>query len=123
MNAIRTPRRLPGIAWRLMALATLVLFAHAVALHVLHRHTPAQTGSSTSAAAAFTTQHDAPSKQPHAPDNCPACQLQQGFVFLKATPALIGVVVAPPSAPEPATLAAAQRIAEGPFASRAPPVL
>jgi hypothetical protein len=113
----------PGSARRCLAIVALLLFGHAVALHLLHADGRGSTHPSRSFAAAVSKPHDAPARVPHTADDCPACQLQQGFAFLDATPSVLCLEGAAPVEPEIAALCAAQRPADGSAPSRAPPVL
>jgi hypothetical protein len=110
-----------GTARRCLALVMIALFAHAVVLDLLHRHALAAEPRPNSFVAGISTPHDMPSREPHSGDNCPACQLQHGFVFLKATPPALCVDVAASVEPDLTAPSAAHRIAEGSAPSRAPP--
>ena len=112
-----------GKARRCLALVTLVLFGHAIALHLLHGHGLFAKAQSHASAAMVSTPHDAPAGEPHSGDHCPACQLQHGFAFLEATPAVLCLDATGPVGPELQALSAAQRIAEGLAPCRAPPAL
>jgi len=112
-----------GRARRFLALVSLALFGHAVALHLLHGHIVAAKVSTPSHAVVLSTPHDAPTGETRSGEHCPACQLQHGFVFLDATPALVCLEGLASVGPELGKLSAARRIAEGSAPSRAPPTV
>jgi hypothetical protein len=113
----------PGTARRYLAIVALLLFGHAVALHLLHADGRGAKQPTRSFVAVASKPHDAPARMPHTGDDCPACQLQQGFAFLDAAPAVLCLESTAPVTPEIAALSVAQRLAEGSAPSRAPPAL
>lgn len=123
MKARRTRTQSIDTARRCLAIVALLLFGHAVALHLLHADGRGAKQPSRSFAAAVSKPHDAPTRLPHTADDCPACQLQQGFAFLDATPTILSLEAAAPVAPELAALSAAQRVADESAPCRAPPAL
>jgi hypothetical protein len=123
MKRRRTTKKGLDTAQRCLAIVLLALFGHAVALDLLHGHASSATASAIHRAAEFSTPHDGPSNEPHSSDGCPACQLQHGFAFLDATPAILYLDGTAPVGLELAELCAAQRIAEDSAPCRAPPAL
>ena len=112
-----------GTARRGLALVTLALFGHAVALHLLHGHSVASGARSHAVAAVVSTPHDVPAGETHSHDDCPACQLQHGFAFLGAAPAVLWPDGGAPIGLGLAEVAATHRLAERSAPSRAPPTL
>lgn len=111
-----------GLSRRCLAIATLALFGHAVALHLLHGHGLFATLHAPSAAA-MSTPNEAPSGEPQSGENCPACQLQHGFVFLAASLETASLEATTRGVCELAPLGAAPRRAERSTSSRAPPAI
>ncbi len=106
-----------------LALATLVLFGHAVILHLLHVHVPDARVSSQSSASSISGPQHVPAGETHGHDGCPACQLQHGFTFLGATPAVLCLAKTAADTPEFAPLCATHLIWECVPPGRAPPIL
>lgn len=107
---------------RLMAVATLLVFAHAVALHVLHSHAVPQTGH-RSQDTAISVPSDAPTDSQHSNGDCPACHLQHGFTLLEATPPILCLDVALTATARQSVPCATLRSSNESGPSRAPPVL
>jgi hypothetical protein len=102
-----------GRARRFLALVSLALFGHAVALHLLHGHDRRREGFDPFARGRALDPARRADGETRSGEHCPACQLQHGFVFLDATPALVCLEGLASVGPELGKLSAARRIAEG----------
>jgi hypothetical protein len=116
-----TARARTGAGRFLLAVGTLMLFGHAVALHLVHGHERGVAPRSD--VAVVSTPCSCPADEHEQGTHCPACQLQHGFLFLAPSPALLRALPEPGAAPELEPEALYRRHAGNPTSGRAPPVL